>query len=92
MRRAIDETDRRRSKQTEFNAKHGIVPTGVKKRIKDIIDGVYDLDEADKALKVAQERAHYDSLGDKEITREIKTLEKEMLGAAKNLERSEDVV
>jgi excinuclease ABC subunit B len=40
MRRAIDETDRRRQKQTEFNALHGIIPSGVKKRIKDIIDGV----------------------------------------------------
>jgi len=86
MRRAIDETDRRRRKQTEFNARHGIVPQGVKKRIKDIIDGVYDMEEADKSLKVAQERAHYDAMSEKEITREIKAIEKEMLAAAKNLE------
>ena len=46
MRRAIDETDRRRAKQTRFNVEHGIVPVGVKKRIKDIIDGVYDAEGA----------------------------------------------
>jgi excinuclease ABC subunit B len=86
MRRAIDETDRRRQKQTEFNALHGIIPSGVKKRIKDIIDGVYDLEEAGKALKVAQERAHYGAMSEKEVTREIKALEKEMQSAAKNLE------
>ncbi len=86
MRRAIDETDRRRQKQTEFNTLHGIVPSGVKKRIKDIIDGVYDIEAAGKALKVAQDRAHYGAMSEKEVTREIKALEKEMQAAAKNLE------
>ena len=86
MRRAIDETERRRKKQTAHNAAHGIVPKGVQKRIKDIIDGVYDQEEAEKALKVAQEEAHYKSLGEKDVTREIKRLEKDMLAAAKNLE------
>ncbi len=86
MRRAIDETDRRRQKQTEFNTLHGIVPSGVKKRIKDIIDGVYDIEAAGKALKVAQDRAHYGAMSEKDVTREIKALEKEMQAAAKNLE------
>jgi excinuclease ABC subunit B len=54
MRRAIDETDRRRAKQTRFNVEHGIVPVGVKKRIKDIIDGVYDAEGAQQELKAAQ--------------------------------------
>jgi excinuclease ABC subunit B len=86
MRRAMDETERRRRKQTAHNAAYGIVPQGVVKKIKDIIDGVYDMEEAEHALRVAQERAHYEALGEKELTREIKRLEKDMLAAAKNLE------
>ncbi|MDD5364853.1 MAG: excinuclease ABC subunit UvrB [Gallionellaceae bacterium] len=86
MRRAIDETDRRRNKQLAHNKEHGIVPKGVQKRIKDIIDGVYDMAEEQQALQAAQERAHYESLDDKALTREIKRLEKDMLAAAKNLD------
>jgi len=86
MRRAIDETDRRRTKQLAHNAEHGIVPKGIQKRIKDIIDGVHNLEEEQQALKVAQEQAHYAALDDKALTREIKRLEKDMLAAAKNLE------
>ncbi len=86
MRRALDETERRRRKQQAHNAAHGIVPKGVQKKIKDIIDGVYDQEENEKALQVAQTRAHYQALGEKELTREIKRLEKEMLQAARDLE------
>ncbi|MFZ5485124.1 MAG: excinuclease ABC subunit UvrB [Pseudomonadota bacterium] len=86
MRRALDETERRRTKQLAHNTKHGIVPKGVNKKIKDIIDGVYNLDEEQRTLEVAQERAHYDRLDDKTLTREIKRLEKDMLAAAKNLD------
>ncbi len=86
MKRAIGETDRRRGKQVEHNTAHGITPMGVNKRIKDIIDGVYDRDEARLELKAAQNQARYESMGAKEMTREIKQLEKAMLDAAKNLE------
>ena len=86
MRKAIDETDRRRHKQTAFNTEHGIVPKGVTKRIKDIIDGVYDAEAAQKELVATQSRAKYEAMSERELAREIKRLEKEMMTAAKNLE------
>ena len=86
MRKAISETDRRRAKQVEFNTANGITPKSVNKRIKDIIDGVYDRDEARTELKAAQNQARYESMGEKEMTREIKQVEKAMHDAAKNLE------
>jgi len=86
MRRAMDETDRRRTKQVAFNTEHGITPRGVVKRIKDIIDGVYDADATRQELKAAQTVAEYKLLDEKALTKRIKKLEKEMLDAAKNLE------
>ncbi len=86
MRRAIDETERRRAKQLAHNAAHGIVPKGVNKRIKDIIDGVYDPESARQTAQAEQTRARYEAMSEKDATREIKRLEKDMLVAAKNLE------
>ncbi|WP_137937239.1 excinuclease ABC subunit UvrB [Chitinivorax sp. B] len=86
MRRAIDETERRRAKQIAFNEANGIVPKSVHKRIKDIIDGVYNPEEATAKLKAAQKQAGYHHLNEKELAKEIKRVEKEMLDAAKNLE------
>ena len=86
MRRAIDETDRRRNKQLAHNVRHGITPQGVQKRIKDIIDGVYQIDDERSQLKAAQTQAKYLAMSAKDISKEITRLEKEMLQAAKNLE------
>ena len=86
MKRAIDETERRRNKQLTFNAANNITPIGIKKKIKDIIDGVYNPQEAREDLAAAQEQARYEVMSEKQISREIKRMEKLMLDHAKNLE------
>ncbi len=86
MRRAIGETERRRRKQLAFNQDRGITPKGVFKRIKDLIDGVYDADEAAAELKAAQAEARYEAMSEKQIAREIRALEKQMLEHARDLE------
>jgi excinuclease ABC subunit B len=85
MKRAIDETERRRAKQVAYNEKMGIVPRGVKKIIKDMIDGVYS-SAAREQMVVAEEAAKYEAMSEKQISKEIKRLEKLMLDHAKNLE------
>ncbi|TAM48896.1 MAG: excinuclease ABC subunit UvrB [Paraburkholderia sp.] len=86
MRRAIDETERRRAKQIAYNERMGITPRGVVKRIKDIIDGVYNADDARAELKEMQQRAKFEDMSEKELAKEIKRLEKQMMEHAKNLE------
>ena len=86
MQRAIDETDRRRAKQVAFNAAHGIVPRGVSKQVREMIDGVYDPQQARQELKAAERESQYETMSEKGIAREIKRLERQMLDHAKNLE------
>jgi excinuclease ABC subunit B len=86
MERAIGETERRRAKQIAHNAKMGITPRGVHKIIKDMIDGVYSPNSAKEQMAVAQETAKYESMSEKQVSKEIKRLEKLMIDHAKNLE------
>ena len=86
MRRAIDETERRRTKQLAFNQANNITPMGVRKEIRDLIDGVYSPQEARLELQVAQEQAKYENMSEKQVSKEIKRLEKLMIEHAKNLE------
>ncbi|MBK8017481.1 MAG: excinuclease ABC subunit UvrB [Betaproteobacteria bacterium] len=86
MRRAIDETDRRRQKQVSHNTATGIVPRGVTKRIKDLIDGVYDAGESKREIRTARNDAMASTLSEKDLAREIKRVEKQMLEHARNLE------
>jgi excinuclease ABC subunit B len=86
MRRAMGETERRRNKQIQFNAENNITPVGVKKQIRELIDGVYKIDEARQELMAAQEQARYEAMSEKQVAKEIKRLEKLMIDHAKNLE------
>jgi len=86
MKAAIEETDRRRAKQVAWNLEMGITPVGVQKRIKDMIEGVYDPDEAKKVQRAAVAKAKYEGMPEKDMERELKALEKQMVEAARNLE------
>jgi excinuclease ABC subunit B len=89
MRKAMDETNRRRAKQIEHNLAMGITPKALNKRIKDLIDGVYSEKAGKEADRLAAESAHRASIEDmseKDVAREIKRLEKLMLEHARNLE------
>jgi len=89
MKRAIDETGRRRTKQIAHNTQYGIVPRSVVKQVRDLIDGVYSEKagkEAEKLERDAMQRAQVQDMSEKDVAREIKRLEKRMLEHAKNLE------
>jgi excinuclease ABC subunit B len=85
MRRAIAETDRRRQKQVSYNLAHGITPIGVVKRIRDMIGGIYD-PSAQLDRKAAEKLAAYGAMSEKDMARELKRVEREMLDSARNLE------
>ncbi len=86
MRSAIDETERRRNKQIAFNQANNITPIGIVKHIRDLIDGVYNPQAARAELDAAQEHARYETMSEKQISKEIKRLEKSMQDHARNLE------
>ncbi len=86
MKRAMDETERRRTKQTAFNLANGITPRSVVKQVRDLIDGVYSEKAGREAQRLADERAQAGEVSEKDLGREIKRLEKKMLDHARSLE------
>jgi excinuclease ABC subunit B len=89
MTRAMGETERRRNKQIAHNLAQGITPRSIVKQVRDMIDGVYS-EKAGKEMERlendAMQRARVEDMSEKDISREIKRLEKLMLEHAKNLE------
>ena len=83
MERAINETERRRTKQMAFNVRHGIVPKSVEKKIQDIIDGVYGAKEESKQMA---DTRYVTVLNKQSLLEGINRLEKEMMLASRNLE------
>jgi excinuclease ABC subunit B len=86
MRRALDETDRRRARQVEHNKQHGITPKGVRKRVADAMRSGYEAIEDGLVLRVAEAQAGYAHLSPEKLAKMIAKLEKEMHQAAQNLE------
>jgi excinuclease ABC subunit B len=86
MRRAIDETERRRARQIAHNTAMGIVPRGIRKTIRDLIDGVAAERSGKDDLKFAQQAAEVEAMSEKDLGKRIKMLEKQMLEHAKSLE------
>ena len=88
MRRAIDETERRRARQVAHNEANGITPRGIRKQVRDLIDGVYSDKAKDDLARFEQirEAAQVEALSEKDLGKRIKQLEKQMLEHARNLE------
>jgi len=86
MKRAIGETDRRRARQVEYNAKRGITPIGISKSVHDMIEGARDFDDVQLQLKAAQEQARYESMSEKQLAGRSSGWKKQMLDYARNLE------
>ncbi len=91
MKRAIDETDRRRAKQVAYNKEHGITPKGVQKAVHDILESGYPgvPGKPKEYAKVAEELIVYSALSGKALQKKLKELEEKMYQHAKNLEFEE---
>ncbi len=89
MRKAIDETERRRARQLAHNSAQGITPRSIVKQVRDLIDGVYSEKagkDAERLEYAALQRAKIEDMSEKDVAREIKRLEKQMMEHARNLE------
>ncbi|MFQ5661501.1 MAG: excinuclease ABC subunit UvrB [Gammaproteobacteria bacterium] len=91
MQRALDETDRRRTKQQRFNKQHGITPQGIRKAVTDIMEGAYadSRPGSRKWAKVAEEPNPYRGLPVNLLMKKIKKLEARMYQHARDLEFEE---
>lgn len=86
MKKAMGETERRRAKQVAHNEAHGITPRSIQKQIRDLIDGVYSEKASKEQEKQELQRAMVEDMSEKDISKRIKQLEKQMLEHARNLE------
>ena len=91
MQRAIEETERRRAKQTAFNEVHGITPQTIQKAVADIMEGAYGYAAGSprKFAKVAEEALQYAGMKPEELARKIRELEQQMFKHAQDLEFEE---
>jgi len=86
MTRAIGETERRRETQVAHNLVMGITPRSVKKEVKELIDGVINAQDDKSKVRGLVEAAEIEALSEKDLSKRIKLLEKQMLDHARNLE------
>jgi excinuclease ABC subunit B len=86
MKKAIDETDRRRTRQIAHNVAEGITPRSVIKQVREMIDGAVSDKTAKDDLKNARAAAEVEAMSEKDLGKRIKLLEKQMLEHARNLE------
>lgn len=91
MQRAIEETERRREKQSIYNKEHGITPKTIKKAVQDVMEGAYaDMGVSSyRYAKVAEKQVQYQALSPVDLAKKLKQLEQKMYAHARNLEFEE---
>ena len=87
MKRAMDETERRREVQSEFNKEHGITPKGIKKAVADVMEGARADSPVHKSAKmVAEDSAEYEVMPTDVLMKKLKQMEDQMYRHARDLE------
>lgn len=90
MKRALDETNRRRKKQEMYNQQHGITPKSIHKSVQDIMEGAYaETTSNDRYLRVAEEQLSFEKMSEAQLSDQIKQLTSQMFEHARNLEFEE---